>query len=1121
MRNFNQTLTFSATDLVNFLGCRHSTFLDVLDLTNRAPTAPDDPFLALLQAKGLAHERRYLESLRAGGRQVVDLTANGSNVDRVRRTREAMSAGVDVIYQGALQDGRWHGYADFLARVPGDSTLGNFYYEPIDTKLSSSAKPKHALQLAVYSRLVAGEQGRLPRDMHIVVGDGSVVSVRTADVHYYSEVARESLEAFADDLPAMSVGEPCSHCANCRWSERCEQEWEKTDHLSLVAGITRSQRDKLNDAGIQTMAALASSAAGQRISGMQPEVLKRIRGQAALQVAKRADGKNRYEVLDPIPGKGCARLPRPDRGDLFFDMEGDPLFDGGLEYLFGFVDTVSGIPRFTPYWGHTKAEEKAAFEQAMDFIGAQLKRFPNAHIYHYASYEESALKRLAMLHGTRENEVDHLLRAGKLVDLYQVVRESIRVSEPSYSIKTLEVFYMEARSGDVKDAGASVIVYEQWRQLGKPELLAEIAEYNEFDCLSTWKLRDWLLTLRPSETEWYQGGADDDADPERDAKRLEAERRSTEVQAQLREAPESEQSFRELVGQLLELHRREAKPAWWAMFHRQEMSEDELIDDAECIGGLRPDPTAPPYPVKRSIVHTFRFPPQDFKIRVGDRPKRAETLQDAGEIVCLDEDAGQIALKIGAKAEPFEATFSLIPSGPIDSVVLREAIYRYAKSVIDGAEDYAAIRSILRREYPRIRNIEAGQPIIPEGVDVLEGASSAISGLDESYMLVQGPPGTGKTYLSARAIVDLLAQGQRIGVASNSHKAINNLLMEVERQAVNRRLVFRGAKKCSDEDHQLNGGMIVDVTKNEDISDGHYDLVGGTAWLFARPEFDQSFDYLFIDEAGQVSLANVVAMALSARNIVLVGDQMQLSQPAQGVHPGDSGKSALEVLLGDIHTVPAERGIFLAVTRRMHPGVCGFISEAVYDGRLKAEDGNKMQRLVLGPNADAALRLSGIAWVPVAHEGCSQKSEPEGVRIRELYASLLKQRWVNREGVEGPICTEDILVVTPYNMQVNHLKTVLPADARVGTVDKFQGQEAAVVLVSMTTSTAEDISRGMDFLYSRNRLNVAVSRAKCLAAVVASPKLLEASCNTIEQLKLVNMLCFVRAYAEGRNQSAE
>jgi superfamily I DNA and/or RNA helicase len=387
--------------------------------------------------------------------------------------------------------------------------------------------------------------------------------------------------------------------------------------------------------------------------------------------------------------------------------------------------------------------------------------------------------------------------------------------------------------------------------------------------------------------------------------------------------------------------------------------------------------------------------------------------------------------------------------------------------------------------------------------------------LEDSYLLVQGPPGTGKTYLSAHAIVDLLAQGQRIGVSSNSHKAINNLLVEVEKQALDRKLLFRGAKKSPAEDHHLNGAMIVDVITNEEISDGNYDLIAGTVWMFARPEFHQSLDYLFIDEAGQVSIANVVAMGLSARNIVLVGDQMQLAQPAQGVHLGDSGKSALDFLLGDIPTVPPERGIFLPVTRRMHPDVCRFISEAVYEGRLQPKSGNANQRLVLAPGADAALKSSGIAWVPVAHGGCSQKSEEEGARIKQLYASLLNQRWIDREGVEAPIRPADILVVSPYNMQVNLLKSGLPTGARVGTVDKFQGQEAAVVLVSMTTSSAEDISRGMDFLYSRNRLNVAISRAKSLAIVVANPKLLEAGCNTIEQLKLVNTLCFVKAYAEG------
>jgi uncharacterized protein len=1116
MRFSKQRVIFSATDLVNFLGCCHATYLDVRDLKGPQGPAAADPFLQLLQEKGLAHERRYLEVLQAQGREVVNLAAEGSSFERVDRTREAMAAGVDVIYQGALSGDRWHGYADFLVRVSGPSSLGDFHYEAVDTKLSSIAKPKHALQLSVYSRLLAAAQGRLPRDMHIVVGSGKVVTLRTSDIHYYSEVAREGLEAFADALPTKSAGEPCNHCGNCRWSDGCVAEWDRWDHLSLVAGITKGQRANLVEAGVPTMAALATTSVG-RVPGIQPEVLSRLQSQATLQVAKRADGRDRYEVLPASPGKGFARLPKPDPGDLFFDMEGNPLFDGGLEYLFGFVTVTDGTPTFTPFWGHSRAEEKTAFEQVMEFIARQLELYPNAHVYHYASYEESALKRLAMLHGTRESAVDDLLRAGKLVDLYQVVRESIRVSEPSYSIKNLERFYTEARTGDVKDAGASVVMYEEWRQLKDPQRLQDIADYNEFDCVSTWKLRDWLLSLRPDGVDWYAGGGNGEpVDPEREAKRRQAEQRCVDMQVRLLKAPAAEHPFRELIGQLLEFHRREAKPVWWAMFQRQDMSENELIDDGECIGGLRADPGTPPYKEKRSMVYTFTFPAQDFKMRVGDRPKMAATLEDAGEVVLIDEAAGQIRLKIGPKAAPFEAAFSLIPSGPIGTEVIRDAIYRFAESVAGGGTDYSAVRSILMRDHPRVQGIQPAQPILPGGNDIVAEASSAIGRLDESHILVQGPPGTGKTYLSAHAIVDLLAQGKRIGVASNSHKAINNLLEEIEEQAKARNVTFRGAKKSSADDHEHAGSQIVNLNDSTAISDGHFDLIAGTAWLFAREEFDQTLDYLFIDEAGQVALANVVAMGLSARNIVLVGDQMQLSQPAQGVHPGDSGKSALERLLGEAATVPPERGIFLPVTRRMHPDVCRFISEAVYDGRLNADPANAVQKLILTAGIDPGLKASGISWVPVINEGCSQRSEAEGVRIRCLYEELLEQSWVNKKGVEAPIRPTDILVVSPYNMQVNHLRSVLPAGARVGTVDKFQGQEAAVVLVSMTSSSAEDVSRGLEFLYSRNRLNVAVSRAKCLAVVVANPTLLEARCTTIEQMRLVNMLCSLAAYAAFR-----
>jgi predicted RecB family nuclease len=1116
VRHLEGQLVFSASDLVTFLGCRHATFLDRKNLDEPMPLAAEDPLLKLLQDKGLAHEQQYLQSLQAQGKTVVEIPSEGSPLDRVARTREEMASGADVIYQGALLQGRWQGYADFLVRAAGTTRFGSYAYEPVDTKLSLTAKPKHAMQLAVYAMLLGAEQGAAPSHMHIVLGDGTVATVRVADIYSYFEAARQRMEGFVDSLPAKSSGEPCAHCAVCRWSERCEAGWEKDDHLSWVANITRSQRGKLVAAGISTVEALAASAPETRIADLNPAIFQRINAQARLQVAKRKDGQNRVQLLAPVDGKGFARLPKPDPGDLFFDMEGDPLIPLGLEYLFGFVHVVGGNPVFVPFWGHTREEERRAFEQAVDFMTAQLTRFPDARVYHYAKYEETALKRLAMMHGTREAELDHLLRAGKLVDLYRVVRESIQVSEPSYSIKNLESFYMPPRSGEVKSADASIVVYEQWRQLQDPKLLQEIADYNEEDCRSTLKLRDWLLSLKPVETPWNEGGTEEAVDPERAARRREAEERTAETIARLTRAPAQQQPFRELVGHLLEFHRREDKPSYWAMFNRQELKEDKLVEDAECIGGLRRDPSAPPYSVKRSQVHTFLFPPQDFKMRVGTRPKRAATLKDAGEIVLLDEELGQIALKIGAKGEPYEEAFSLIPPGPIDADAQREAIYRFGEAVIAGSDEYRAVSSILKRERPRVAGLTAGSSIIPDGAHLLDAASSAIARLEHSYMLVQGPPGTGKTFLSAHAIVDLLAQGQRIGVASNSHKAINNLLLEVERQALERNVPFRGAKKCSEQEHQLNGSMIVDVFDNEAMSAGGYDLIAGTAWLLSRPEFDQTLDTLFIDEAGQVSIANVVAMGVSARNIVLVGDQMQLGQPMQGVHPGESGTSALEFVLGDLATVPADRGIFLPVTRRMHPDVCRFISEAVYEGRLRPAPGNSNQRLILDVAADAALRPTGISFVPVVHADCSQKSTEEARRIQAIYECLLAQSWTDQHGEARKISVEDILVVSPYNMQVNLLKSVLPDGARVGTVDKFQGQEAAVVLISMTASTAEDIPRGIEFLYSRNRLNVAISRAQCLAVVVANPQLLEAPCNTIEQLKLVNTLCFVKAYSHGK-----
>lgn len=1120
MQRYDGKKLFSASDLVNFMGCTHATALDLRQLVEPVTFPPDDEQAKLLQQKGIEHEIAYLEQLRVQGLTIIEIDGDGGIAEKYRRTLEALQKGPDVIYQGAFLHDPWQGYSDFLLKVDQPSNLGNYSYEVADTKLSRSAKPKHILQMCIYCDILAREQGLMPERMHVVLGGGSIATVRVDAVIHYFNNAHSRFVAFTGEQHTNSTGVPCGHCRFCRWATACSAHWEETDDLSLVAGLTRGQADALKANGVSDLVALGELSFGAAVDGIGFETLERLRNQARLQTSQRRTGEQTYELLNTEPGRGLARLPRPSEGDIFFDMEGDPLYDDGLEYLFGVVTQEGDEERFQPFWAHDRGAEKVAFQQTIDFMTARLQQYPDAHIYHYASYEETALKKLAMLHGTRESEVDDLLRNHKLVDLYRVVREAIRTSEPGYSIKNMEKFYLPtSRAGEVTTAGDSIVIYERWRRLKDEQLLADIMEYNRVDCSSTLSCRNWLASMREDGTPWYEwvpevqrpGAADD---------RTEAEQRTAEMALALLAGEYASEDWRQLLVHLLEFHRRESKPGWWAVFSRQDLAYAELLEDAECLAGLTAAKGVPPRPDKRSMIHTFNFPAQDFKLKIGDKPKRAGSLEPAGEVIAINEDDLTIELKLGPSRGAIEDGTSLIPSGPIGDKALRAAVYRFAEAVRDGnMAHYGAVLSILRRDLPKLSNRNSGDSIIPAGSETLSGTVEALAAMENSHLLIQGPPGAGKTFTASRAIVYLLSLGKRVGIASNGHKAINQLLGEVEKLADKEGLSCSGVKKSSFAHQQLGtGGWVHETYNNEGVSASHQ-LVAGTAWLFARPEHDQAFDYLFIDEAGQVGLANVVAMGVAARNIVLVGDQMQLSQPVQGTHPEGSGVSALQHLLGSHATVPVERGVFLSKTRRMHPALCEFISAAVYEGRLEATGETDRQKLLANPELDSdAIAPAGLRFVDVESVGCTQRSPAEVERLNRTYRALLGQSWRDKDGIEHPIGIRDILVVSPYNMQVELLKRTLPEGARVGTVDKFQGQEAAVVLISMATSSGEDLPRTIDFLYSRNRLNVAISRARCLAVIYANPRLLEIPCSTIAQMELVNGLCWARDYADAQSK---
>lgn len=1088
MRKIDNNILFSATDLMRFMGCTHATALDLLRLRGEGPTPGEDTEdAALLQKQGDAHELAHLERLKAAGNRVVEIE-RGNIAQDSETTRAALQSGAEVVFQGAFLSGNWGGWSDFLLRVDTPSALGPFSYEVADTKLKRRPHPKHVLQLVLYSDLLTEIQGVPPVFAHVELGTGERATLRLADYAHYARAARARLEAFVAE-PATTRPVPCADCGLCRWADHCADVWAKEDSLFNVANVTKGQVKKLEAAGIKTMAELAAVA--QPVRGMSENTRLRLVTQARLQHARKTGGPA-FELRVPEPGKGFDLLPEPQPGDVFYDIEGDPHFEGGLEYLHGLW--FDG--QFLAFWAHDHRAEAQALSDLLAFFRARLEEHPKARIYHYAPYEITALKRLTTKYGIGEAFLDRLLRERRFVDLFAVVRGGMIGSEPNYSIKSMEAFYDRKRDGEVKTAGGSVVAYERWREIGDQHILDEIEDYNRIDCISTEELRDWLVGIRPAGP-WPSIGQD--AAPKEAEE--DGETRALRERIAASALPDERQ---DLLFNLGLFHRREVKPAQWAVFDSAAKDEDDLIDDLDALAGL--EAISAVEPVKRSFARRYRFPVQETKLRPG---KKATVPVFGGAPVSvnieeMDRRRREITVKVGpGKGHLLEDRLSLHPDWPLDTKVIAAALQDVIADQCT-VKSYRAVDDLLCRAAPRLTT-EALSPV----EDPVIGTIDAVGAMDQTVLPIQGPPGTGKTFVTARAILSLVRKGARVGVTSNSHEAIRNVLMgclgalEDEDLPITLDLIH---KVSGSDDGYPDDCPIQRTTDNAEAASGGH-VVGGTAFFFAREENVQAYDWLFVDEAGQVGLANMAAMGRSAKNIVLVGDPRQLPQVIQGAHPEPANLSCLDWMLGDHATIPPDRGIFLPVTRRMHPDVCRFISDQVYEGRLISH-ADTVRQGVSGTSFPAA----GAFWVPVNHEGNAQIASEEVAAIQDTIDDLLTGTWTEKDGTERPMRRSDIIVVAPYNAQVNALQDALPDGIRVGTVDKFQGQEAPVCLVSMTASSAEETSRGMEFLFSLNRINVAVSRAKGLALVFGSPRLREAKCDTVEQMQLVNTLCALKSY---------
>ncbi|GAA2973229.1 uncharacterized protein JOD63_000210 [Microbacterium terrae] len=1168
-------IVWSASDLKAAAECEFAWLRAIDARLDRvaAVEEPEDLTLKRAGTLGYAHEKRVLGQYVAQfGDGVVQIAETRSSdaaalADAVAASRAALESDAKVVYQAAFSTRDFVGFADFLVRDEHDRWIVQ------DTKLARRAKVTALTQLAAYVDQL--DRLGVPRSdrVELLLGDGSVSVHQVDDLMPLFALRRERLLALVADrrLDLGAAGAPiawgdprgeldvfaCGRCATC------DAEVVSQRDLLLVAGMRPVQRRRLRSAGITTIDELSATAAGP--AGMNPDTFSMLRTQARLQlespagtpslfpapktvqanasgaaaptetvaaatavIERVAPAQPLYRVVHP---KALAALPRPDHGDLFFDFEGDPLHSEqtaagrtqwGIDYLFGWVDDRE---QYSALWAHTLADEKVALERFLDIVDLRRRQHPGMHIYHYAPYEPTHLLAMAARYGVREAEVDRLLRDGVFVDLYPIVRRALKVGSRSYSIKKLEPLYMGAdvRTSDVQKGDDSIVRYVEARALaadGHVEdgqaILDDLADYNRYDCVSTRRLRDWLVDrareadLRPS------------PNPEPDEASADPSPRSLSLGAlALGHAPDSaEAQALRLGAAAIDYYPREGRSFWATHFLRVreplslwEENRDVVVIDATRVH-VREDwhvPESGRGGMRRLIEVRGELAP-GTRLSEGSNPfalyelpapypyepdpRWIHSYRSVTVIEVLDD--GAVIEETAVDGYTWaEAPIALTPGAPPRAGNQQSAIDAWADSVIQATPALPAdpATDILRRRPPRTRS--SGLPV-STGDDV-EAIVRAVRDLDRSYLAVQGPPGTGKTYVGSHVIARLVNDhGYKVGVVAQSHAVVEQMLDRIVAAGVAPVRVAKALKADADP----AGVAFTAIPKNgiaaftAEQPAGH--VIGGTAWDFSHEGRVPrgSLDLLVIDEAGQFSLASTIAVSLAAPRLVLLGDPQQLPQVSQGTHPEPVDTSALGWVMDGSDVIPDGFGYFLAQTRRMRPEVAAPVSRLSYRGELAAHPSTALRRL---DGIDP-----GVIPVAVAHSGNATHSPEEAQVVAAIVRDLLGRAWVDvigdddgevRAAPPRPLGAADLIVVTPYNAQQVAVEEALAAaglpEVRVGTVDRFQGQEAAVAIVSLAASSGRDAPRGLEFLLLRNRLNVAVSRAMHTAYLVHSPALLD------------------------------
>ena len=1116
---------------------------------------------------GIRHEELLISNLKKQGHKIAELTGKQNESD-YKDTKKAMEDGFDYIWQASLKNKEMRGSADLLKRIEGTSNYGNWTYQPIECKLSSKTKTTFLVQACCYCELLTPILGVKPNHFELYLGGKKFKEFTTDNFWYWYLLLRDRFREFQNnfDPEQEPIDIPGDHG---QWTSFIDERLSKSRDLMIVARMRQTQRLKLKKAEIHTIDDLAELKDGTKVKGLRIETLNDLKEQAKLQVKpKGSDGKPNYLVKKIIKDKGLMILPKPDKGDIWFDLEGiqDPVLGTQLEYLIGlcFKEDSENKTIYKAWWAHTASEEKKAFEEWVEWVENRLEKHPNLKIYHYGNYEKSAITRLAQQYSTKETIIDRWLRSDLLIDLLPIVTSAIFLGEESYSIKKVEKLYMDKRNADVKNAGDSVVAYFIWTNSGEPEnpgkapkgspKLQIIEDYNREDCESTELLNNWLINLKGEQNLTSQSlMVDTKEEISKEVKPLEslAHKLLDELPEEYKFLNSSKLndeslkinnignrgiSFRAqlLLSHLLAFHHREIKVEWWTYFERKKLAgidSDELLEDSEVIEDAIWQKCEERKSARTSAdYHSFKYNPnQDLKLFCNEDSPSRLTLEIAStnlriDAVEIDNDNGGVVLKYPKSKRDKrieEGESEGIPKGsctlikcPADiSKPLRDRLEKQAESWINGNKSLPTALINFLECKPVKGLVELNNSINKNKSDIPIALAEFLTNESEVTIALQGPPGTGKSSVTAKLIVELIKLDKKIAISSNSNQAINNLLLKTRIVSNNQELDIQIIKATSNKkDQELSErGILLIPPKSLTLKER---VVGGTTWVFSREEMEKAFDFLIIDEAGQMSLANLLVMAQCAETIILVGDQQQLSQPTKADHPGESGKSCLEHLIKGANVVPVDKGLFLNTSWRMEPSLTNIVSELFYDNKLMGSSSNKINSITWSKpffsNSGDVYPKKGIIFEKIEHYGCGVKSIEEIDYIEKIIDCLLGGRFEYAQfdkKKNGTITPNDILVTAPYNVQVNLLEERLKGKAKVGTVDRFQGQEAPIAIHSLTASSGDHAPRGIDFLLEPNRLNVAISRAQCLSIVIGCPKLATGLINTVNEAEKVNRLC--------------